>query len=102
MSEQNECIQQVMEELTRIRELGVEDEEEYNALIREFMAVSGGMGAELLTGEQQQESDLQVAIAVAVDEELKHDMEKPTPDADDTDYECELRKETNFMGNDDS
>lgn len=83
--------------LTQIQQNGVEDEEELNALIREFMAVSGGVGAELLAVGKQEDRDLQVAIAIAGDEGLNREFAKPTPEADDTDFEKNPRKETNFM-----
>ena len=47
LREHHSCLKQVISELAEVQQRG-DQEEEYNALISDFMAVSGGVGAEHL------------------------------------------------------
>ena len=61
------------------------------------MAVSGGLGAELFSGapsQQQEDRDLQAALAMAGDEEINQQYDKMTPEVDEG---SEIRRETNCM-----
>ena len=51
LKEHHSCLKQVISDLAEVQQCG-DQEEEYNALISDFMAVSGGVGDEYLFEQQ--------------------------------------------------